>query len=149
MRLLPGDVVLRRSRSGWLGKAIRWFTQRPDDPARFNHSEIITTAGDERTARVVGALWHVVGRPLWDAYGPPAGKGRPEILVYRIVGLTDEHTPICSLHVQFAAGLFVNWFNVPEGTADPDTLDDFRAPGVTFDLFGPGLLGAEIDGAVA
>ena len=55
MRFLPGDIVFERSES-WIGKAIRWFSRRPGEPATWaNHVGLIFKPG-----WIIEALWSVV-----------------------------------------------------------------------------------------
>lgn len=105
VQLLPGDIVLTRSRS-LLGWAIRYFEQRPGDPAWANHVGMIVTAGDEHTAELVEALWKVRRGPLWQLYGPPAGADdkRPEIAVYRLCEPLPDHRQAAAAHAETFVG---------------------------------------------
>jgi hypothetical protein len=41
-------------------------------------------------AEMTEALWRVRSGPIWQFYGPPAGKKRAQIAIYRIVNLSFE-----------------------------------------------------------
>jgi hypothetical protein len=105
VQLLPGDIVLTRSKS-LIGSAIRYFEARPGDPAWANHVGIIVTAGTDFTAVLVEALWKVRRGPLWDLYGPPAGPAdkRPEIQVYRLCEPLPDHRQAAAAHAETFVG---------------------------------------------
>jgi hypothetical protein len=119
--LRPGDVVLTRSRTGWLGPAIRWFQRRAwDEDVRYNHAAIVTslTPTPIASARIVEALWRVRGGRLWDFYGPKAGKNRPEILVFRVCSLTDAQRMASAVAAEAFVGRKYGWRKLLAHAAD-------------------------------
>jgi hypothetical protein len=99
MILLPGDVVLTRSKTGVLGRIIRWFENEPGDPAEYNHTGVVVDAGvippgPGAGPLMVEALWHTRKGPVWDFYGPSQGRNRPLIAVYRPNVRSDVRTRI-------------------------------------------------------
>lgn len=123
--LLPADIVLTRSTSGWLGPVIRWFQRRRGDPAWSNHVGIITRPGivpamDDRVSRpvIVEALWHVRSSPIWESYGPPAGAKRPEILVYRPSALDSGTRTRIAAHAEQYVGRRYGWWQLVLQAAD-------------------------------
>ena len=112
MNLLPGDIVLTRSRRGWLGVVIRAFTRRPADDAYYNHVGLIVTAGDEHRAQLVEALWRVRRGPLWSLYGPPAGRKRPEIGVFRLCDAAPYHRELAADVAETFVGRRYGWWKL-------------------------------------
>ena len=84
LRVLPGDIVLTRSRS-WLGRAIRRLTRdRGEAATEVNHVGIVVKAGANLTAAViVEALLEVRMHPVGVQYG----TGHSAIAVFRPVTL--------------------------------------------------------------
>lgn len=118
--LLPGDIVLTRARTGILGPLIRWFQTRPGDPARFNHVAIVTSLEPQapEEARITEALWHVKSWRLWDAYGPPAGRKRSEILIYRLKDAAMAERIAAAREAETFIGLDYGWRKLLAHAAD-------------------------------
>jgi hypothetical protein len=115
VNLQPGDIVLTRSRAGWLGAVIRAFTA-----GYYNHVGTITTAGDERQAQLVEALARVRRGPLWQLYGPPAGPAdkRPEIAVYRLLAPTPSQRCAAAAAAEAFVGKKYAWWELLEHAGD-------------------------------
>jgi hypothetical protein len=109
LALLPGDVVVTRSRS-LLGYLIRLLTTRPGDPVERNHGATIASCGSERTAMIAEQLWRSRVAGLWECYGPPAGSGRPSLAIYRLPWLTAEQRQRVSLEAAKDAGAVYGWW---------------------------------------
>ncbi len=98
LSLHTADVVITRSQEGEVGPVIRWFTKRPGDPAWGNHVGLITKGGMIPPIhlewvghpQITEALWKVRSGSFWTLYGPPAGPGRPKVLIYRPLTLDLE-----------------------------------------------------------
>ena len=129
MNLQPGDIVLTRSRTGRLGPIIRWFERRTGRPAWPNHVGIITAAGlleapvggdisGESLATLVEALWRVRRGPLWQFYGPPAGPGRPEIQVWRLLAPSSAQRAVAARKAEEFVGRKYAWWELLEHAAD-------------------------------
>jgi hypothetical protein len=118
VNLQPGDIVLTRSRAGWLGTVIRAFTRRPSDDVYYNHVGIVVSAGDEHQAQLLEALWRVRRGPLWQLYGPPAGASRPEIGVFRLCEPLPEHRQLAAAVAETFVGRRYGWWKLGAHAVD-------------------------------
>ncbi len=116
MILLPADIILTHSETGWLGKAIRFVEQRPGDPAWANHVGIVTDSGTIvpkagiPIAVMVESLWHVRQGTVWDGYGPAKGPQRAEVLIYRPYTLPSAtRTQIAAVAEQYVGRHYAWW----------------------------------------
>lgn len=103
MNLRPGDIVCERS-PGWLGAAVRWFTQgRYEPPTRINHVAVVVKGGSPEEAEVIEALWRVVRRPL--------SMTRGEVEIWRLRGNT-ERTLLAAAYAMRYFGESYGWWKI-------------------------------------
>lgn len=113
IQLEPADVLCFSSGS-FQSKVIRWFEERPGNPAIYNHCGICVSPGTWWTAQIVESLLKDEKHSVASNYAGSTTK----VSVFRPIGLTDgQKEEIASKALSYVGG-FYNFGMLPLQAAD-------------------------------